>query len=270
VRLDRVALQRLRDESEKAKIRLSSVERFDFLAPFLALDPSTARALDLVDAIDRDELEALTADLVERARAPCERAMKTAKKTAREIDDVVLVGGMTAMPALRRLVVDVFGREPRTDISSEECVAMGAAIMAAALEGELRKMNISQPTTASLGVADGEGLMAVLVKAKTPTPVRKSAKFTTVRDNQTRVAVRLREGELEMADDVRDLGVMILDGIRPAPAGEPTIEVVFDVDNDQVLTVTATDVGTGAAVEAAVHVQTGLSKAEFRRLKAVA
>lgn len=267
LRRDRVQLQRLRDEAEKTKIKLSSVQRWDILAPFAALDPATGRQLDLVDQMDRDEMETLCADLIERARAPCMRVLKQARLDARDLDDVVLVGGMTAMPALRNLVREVFGREPRQDVPPEEAVATGAAILAATLEGQLRSVNYSQPTERALGVEDGEGAMAVIVKAKTPTPVRQKAKFTTVRDNQERVAVRLREGDLERADDCRDLGLLVLDGIAPAAAGEPTIEVVFDIDNDQVMSVSATDTDTGQAVAAGVHVQTGLTAEEFRQLK---
>jgi molecular chaperone DnaK len=221
LRQDRAQLQRLRDEAEKAKIRLSSIESYTVMLPYCAVHAETGRKLDLVDEVTRAQLEELTADLVALVKAPCEEALARARLDARDLDDVVLVGGMTAMPAIRQAVVEIFGREPRKDVNPEQVVAIGAAIRAAALSGEVRKVNIAEPLAHSIGVEDGDGALAILLKARTVTPTRKAMKFTTRDDGQTAVAVPLFEGELPTAADNRSLGVLLLTGIAPAGLNSP-------------------------------------------------
>jgi molecular chaperone DnaK len=259
LRRDRVQLQRLRDEAEKAKIQLSSVERFDVLLPWVAINPTTQRQLDLVDVITRADLGKLTADLVEKARAPCERALRAAKLDVRDLDDVVLVGGMTAMPAIQQLVVDVFGRDPRRDVPPEEVVAIGAAIRAAALQGEIRSVTVAEPLAHTLGVEDGAGDLVPILKARTPTPARRTVRFATAEDGQTACAIRLFEGDRAAAADNRALGYLVLQGLPPAAAGVQEVEVEFELDPEGVLTAAARARGCDAGVSGAVNIATGLA-----------
>lgn len=264
---DAFQLQRLRDEAERAKIQLSAVESYTAAIPFVAMDLDARRQIDLVSTLTRADLEEMTADLIERCREPCITALRKAKLDARDLDEVVLVGGMTAMPAVRAVVREVFGREPRKDVPPEQVVAMGAALYAAALQGEVASLSLSEPLQHSLGLEDHAGKLVPILKVGTPTPARRAVRFTTSQDEQTAVAVRLYDGDLAMARDNRALGMLILDGIAPAPAGHAVIEVEFDLDDEGVLTASAKDIATEALVSAQVHVATGLDAASMEALR---
>jgi molecular chaperone DnaK len=265
---DAFQLQRLRDEAEKAKIALSAMDSYTAAIPFVAMDLDARRQIDLVDTLTRADLESMVADLIERCRAPCLEALEKARLDPRDLDEVVLVGGMTAMPAIRTLVKDVFGREPRKDVPPEQVVAMGAALYAAALQGEISSLSLSEPLQHSLGLEDAQGRFVAILKAGTMQPARRAVRFTTSQDDQSMVAVRLYDGDLAAARDNRALGVIILDGIAPAPAGQPVIEVEFDLDGDGVLTAHAKDLASEALVSAQVHVATGLEATAARALAA--
>ncbi len=261
---DRMALQRLKEAAEKAKIELSTVMETEINLPFITADSSGPK--HLVMRLSRAKLEQLTADLVERSRGPCEQALKDAGIKPSDIDDVVLVGGMTRMPAIQKFVTEFFGREPHKGINPDEVVAIGAAIQAGVLAGEVKDVVLLDVTPLSLGVETLGGVMTVLIPRNTTIPTRKKEIFTTATDNQTQVEVHVLQGERPLAKDNRTLGRFHLEGIPPAPRGVPQIEVTFDIDANGILNVSAKDLATGKEQKITITASSGLSKEEVEKM----
>ncbi|MCX7703980.1 MAG: molecular chaperone DnaK [Planctomycetota bacterium] len=261
---DPMALQRLKVEGEKAKCDLSSSLETEINLPFITADASGAK--HLVRKLTRARLEEMTRHLVERCRQPVIQALQDAKLTPRDIDEVILVGGATRMPAVQRFVRDLFGKEPNKEVNPDEAVALGAAIQGSVLAGEKKDLLLIDVTPLSLGVETLGGVMTRLINRNTAIPTRKSEVFTTAADNQTSVEVHILQGEREMAADNRTLGRFQLTGIPPAPRGVPKIEVTFDIDANGILNVTAKDMATGKEQSIRVITSSGLSKEEVARM----
>jgi molecular chaperone DnaK len=265
LRQDRQALQRLIEAAEKAKIELSSVPETTISLPFITADASGPKHLEM--KLSRAKFDALTADLVERCQGPFERALADAKLTAKDIDEVILVGGGTRTPAVQALVRKLTqGKEPHQGVNPDEVVAVGAAIQAAVLTGEVKDVVLLDVTPLSLGVETLGGLMTKVVDRNTTIPVRRSQTFSTADDNQTAVDIHVLQGEREMARDNRTLGQFRLEGIPPAPRGGPQIEVAFDIDANGIVNVSAKDLGTGKAQQITVTGTTQMGKEEIERM----
>jgi molecular chaperone DnaK len=264
LRKDRMALQRLKEAAEKAKIELSSVLQTDINLPFITADASGPK--HLVMTLTRAKLEALVADLIERTQEPCRLAMKDAGVTAKDIDEVVLVGGQTRMPKVQEIVTQLFGRDPHQGVNPDEVVAIGAAIQGAILAGDVKGVVLLDVTPLSLGIETLGGVMTVLIPRNTTIPARKSETFSTAADNQTSVEVHVLQGERPLARDNRTLGRFQLVGIPPAPRGAPQIEVAFDIDANGILTVSAKDVATGKQQQITITASSGLQKEEVQRM----
>src|SRR5204863_2401225 len=242
LKADRMALQRLKEAAEKAKIELSSTQQTEINLPFITADASGPKHMALT--LTRAKLEQLTHDLVERTREPVLQALKDAGIDKSKIDEVVLVGGQTRMPAVQALVKDLFGKEPHKGVNPDEVVAVGAAIQAGVLRGEVKDVLLLDVTPLTLGVETLGGVMTPLIPRNTTIPTAKSETFTTATDSQPSVEVHVLQGERPMAAENKSLGRFLLDGILPAPRGLPQVEVTFDIDANGILNVSAKDKAT--------------------------
>ncbi len=264
LRDDKMALQRLKEAAENAKHELSSAVETDINLPFIAADESGPK--HLTAALSRSDLEALVADLLERLVEPCEKALRDAGLRRDEIDQVVLVGGMTRMPAVQRKVEEIFGKPPHKGVNPDEVVAVGAAIQGGVLRGEVHDVVLLDVTPLSLGVETQGGIATAIIPRNTTIPTSKSETFSTTEDAQTVVRIHVVQGEREMAANNKTLGRFELIGIPPAPRGVPQIEVTFDIDADGVVKVSAKDLGTGKSQQIEVTASSGLSETEVNRL----
>ena len=263
---DRMALQRLREAAERAKIELSTLMQTEINLPFITADASGPK--HLIMSLSRAQMEQLVADLVQRTIAPCEQALKDAGLTAAQIDEVVLVGGMTRMPAVREGVVKLFGKEPHQGVNPDEVVAVGAAIQAGVLQGDVHDILLLDVTPLTLGIETLGGVTTGLIERNTTIPTSKSETFTTAADNQTNVEVHVVQGERSMAAENKSIGKFMLGGILPAPRGMPQIEVTFDIDANGILNVSAKDKGTGQEQSITITASSGLSQDEIEQMVA--
>ena len=264
LRGDKMALQRLKEAAEKAKMELSSAMETDINLPFITADASGPKHLNL--KVTRAKLESLVEDLLDRMEEPCRTALKDAGYSGSDIDEVILVGGMTRMPAVVQRVKKLFGREPSKGVNPDEVVAMGAAIQGAVLEGDVSDVLLLDVTPLSLGIETLGGVMTKLIEKNTTIPARQSQVFSTAEDNQPAVTVHVLQGEREMADGNKTLGRFELTGIPPAPRGTPQIEVTFDIDANGIVEVSARDQATGKQQSIRITSSSGLSKDEIERL----
>jgi molecular chaperone DnaK len=264
LRRDRMALQRLKEAAERAKIELSSSMQTEINLPFITADASGPK--HLVVTLTRAKLEQLVGDLIERTRGPVMKALEDAGIKASDVNEVVLVGGQTRMPAVIEMVRKIFGKEPHKGVNPDEVVAIGAAIQAGVLKGEVKDVLLLDVTPLSLGVETQGGVMTRLIERNTTIPVRKSETFTTAEDNQTAVEIHVLQGERELARDNKSLGRFRLEGIPPAPRGVPQIEVTFDIDANGILNVTARDKASGREQKITISGASGLSKEEVERM----
>jgi molecular chaperone DnaK len=259
-----MALQRLKEAAEKAKCELSTTVQTEINLPFITADASGPKHLVLT--LTRAKLEALVADLVDRTLGPCRQAMQDAGVTPKDIDEVILVGGQTRMPKVRDVVKQLFGKEPHMGVNPDEVVAVGAAVQAAVLTGEVKDLLLLDVTPLSLGIETLGGVMTPLIQRNTTIPTKKSEVFTTAADNQTSVEVHVLQGERPMARDNRTLGKFHLVGIPPAPRGVPQVEVTFDIDANGILNVSAKDTATGRQQNITITASSGLTKEEVERM----
>jgi molecular chaperone DnaK len=264
LRQDKMALQRLKEAAEKAKCELSTVPQTEINLPFITADASGPKHLSIT--LTRSRLEQLVLDLVEKSIGPCRQALADAGSTAAQIDEVVLVGGQTRMPLVQQKVSEFFGKEPHKGINPDEVVALGAAIQAAVLKGEVREVLLLDVTPLTLGIETLGGVATPLIPRNTTIPTSKSQIFSTAADNQPSVEIHVLQGERPMAADNKTLGRFMLDGILPAPRGIPQIEVSFDIDANGILSVKAHDKGTGREQKITITASSGLSKEEVERM----
>ena len=264
LRKDRMALQRLKEAAEKAKIELSSTHQTEINLPFISADANGPK--HLVMTLTRAKLEQLVSDLIERTRGPVMQALEDAGIKATDVNEVVLVGGQTRMPAVIELVRKVFGKEPHKGVNPDEVVAVGAAIQAGVLKGEVKDVLLLDVTPLSLGVETLGSVMTKLIERNTTIPTRKSEIFSTAEDNQPAVEIHVLQGEREFARDNKSLGRFRLEGIAPAPRGIPQVEVTFDIDANGILNVTARDKATGREQKITITASSGLSKDEVNRM----
>jgi molecular chaperone DnaK len=265
LRNDRPALQRLREAAEKAKIELSTLQQTEVNLPFITADQNGPK--HLVMTLTRAKLEQLTSDLVDRTLEPCRKALEDAGVPASKIDEVVLVGGQTRMPLVQETVKKFFGKEPHKGVNPDEVVAIGAAIQAGVLRGEVKDVLLLDVTPLTLGIETLGGVMTPLIPRNTTIPTSKSQVFSTAADGQSSVEINVLQGERTMAADNKSLGRFILDGILPAPRGVPQIEVTFDIDANGIVNVSAHDKGTGKQQRITITASSGLSKEEVERLQ---
>ena len=258
------ALQRLKEEAEKAKKELSSASSYEVNLPFITMDMETKEPKHLTTTLSRAKFESLVADLVKRTIDPCQKALKDAGKTIDQIDEVVLVGGMTRMPAVQAAVEKHFGRPPHKGVNPDEVVALGAAIQAGVLQGDVKDVVLLDVTPLSLGIETMGGIFTRLIDRNTTIPTKKSQVFSTADDNQSAVTIRVAQGEREMASDNKELGRFNLEGIPPAPRGMPQIEVTFDIDANGIVNVSAKDKGTGKEQQITIQANGGLNDDEIK------
>jgi len=261
---DRMALQRLRDAAERAKVELSSVIETEINLPFITADASGPQ--HLVKTLSRARLEQLVAGLIDRTEGPCRQAIEDSGISADSIDEVVLVGGMTRMPAVQEKVKGIFGKEPARNVNPDEVVALGAAIQAGILAGDISDIVLLDVTPLTLGLETLGSVMTTLIERNTTIPTRKNETFTTAANGQTSVDIHVLQGERSMASDNKSIGRFMLDGVLPAPRGVPQIEVAFDIDANGILSVSATDKGTGKEQKIVIQSGSGLADDEIERL----
>jgi molecular chaperone DnaK len=261
---DKLALQRLKEAAEKAKIELSSAQTTEVNLPFITADQNGPK--HLVKTITRADLEKLVEDLIKRTLEPCKKAIADAGVKSSEIDEVVMVGGMTRMPKVREVVKNFFGKEPHTGVNPDEVVAMGAAIQAGVLQGDVKDVLLLDVTPLSLGIETLGGVFTRMIDRNTTIPTKKSQVYSTADDNQNAVTIRVFQGEREMASDNKLLGNFDLVGIPPAPRGVPQIEVTFDIDANGLVSVTAKDKGTGKEQQIKIQASGGLSDADIDQM----
>ncbi len=264
LKTDRQALQRLRDAAEKAKIELSSSMEADISLPFITADQSGPKHLEM--KLSRAKLESIVSDLIEKSFEAVKSALKDAKIEAKDVNEVVLVGGMTRMPAVQKAVTEFFGKEPNKGINPDEVVAVGAAIQGGVLGGEVKDVLLLDVTPLTLGIETLGGVRTPLINRNSTIPTSKAEVFSTAADNQTQVEINVLQGEREMASDNKSLGRFVLDGIPPAPRGVPQIEVNFDIDANGILNVSAKDKATGKEQKITITGSTGLSKEDAAKM----
>jgi molecular chaperone DnaK len=262
---DRIALQRIREAAERAKVELSSAQTTEINLPFITATAEGPKHLQMT--LTRSKLEQLTADLIERTKPPVRQALEDAKLSAADIDEVVLVGGQTRMPAVQETVKQLFnGKEPHKGVNPDEVVAVGAAIQAGVLKGDIKDVLLLDVTPLSLGVETRGGVNTVLIPRNTTIPTRRSEVFSTAEDNQSQVEIHVQQGERPLAAENKSLGRFILDGIAPGPRGTPQIEVTFDTDANGILNVTARDKSSGREQRIVIEPSSGLSESEIQRM----
>jgi molecular chaperone DnaK len=259
-----MALQRLKEEAEKAKMELSTTKETDINLPFITADASGPKHLNL--KLSRAKLESLVEDLVDRTVGPCKTALKDAGLKPSEIDEVILVGGMTRMPLVQAKVKEFFGKEPHKGVNPDEVVAIGAAIQGGVLQGDVKDVLLLDVTPLSLGIETLGGVTTKLIEKNTTVPTKKSQIFSTAADNQPAVSIHVLQGEREMAQDNKTIGRFELTDIPPAPRGVPQIEVTFDLDANGILSVSAKDLGTGKEQSIRITASSGLTKEEIERM----
>jgi molecular chaperone DnaK len=261
---DKAAMQRLRDEAEKAKIELSTAQEVDINLPFLTADADGPKHFE--HKLTRAKLENLVADLIDNTAGPCEKALKDAGLKASEIDAIVLVGGMTRMPAVQEKVKKIFGKDPMKGVNPDEVVAIGAAIQGGVLQGDVKDVLLLDVTPLSLGIETMGGVMTKLIERNTTIPTSKSEVFSTAADNQPQVEIHVGQGERDMIEGNKSLGRFVLDGIPPAPRGIPQIEVTFNIDANGILHVTAKDKGSGKEQSITIQGSGNLDKTEVEKM----
>jgi molecular chaperone DnaK len=264
LRNDKLALQRLKEAAEKAKIELSSTTQTEINLPFITADQSGPKHLTM--KLTRAKFEALVEDLIQKTIEPCRKALKDAGLTAGEIGEVVLVGGMTRMPKVQEVVKQLFGKEPHKGVNPDEVVAIGAAIQAGVLQGDVKDVLLLDVTPLSLGIETLGGVFTRIIDRNTTIPTKKSQVFSTAEDNQNAVTIRVFQGEREMAADNKVLGQFDLMGIPPAPRGMPQIEVTFDIDANGIVNVSAKDKATGKEQQIRIQASGGLSEADIQKM----
>jgi molecular chaperone DnaK len=264
LRTDKMALQRLKEAAEKAKMELSTTMETDINLPFITADASGPKHLNI--KLSRAKLESLVEDLIDKVVGPCQTALKDAGMSAKDIHEVILVGGMTRMPRVQQKVKEIFGKEPHKGVNPDEVVAVGAAIQGGVLAGDVKDVLLLDVTPLSLGIETLGGVMTRLIEKNTTIPSKKSQIFSTAADNQPAVSIHVLQGERQMAGDNRTLGRFELVGIPPAPRGVPQIEVTFDIDANGIVHVNAKDLGTGKEQSIKITASSGLSEAEIEKL----